>query len=103
MTALERISIPSVATKTNGNGSTAALDASYAVEVALVGTAPILFHRWDDASVERKAKAAKSSQAKKTDDVESYVYRTSDGEIGIPAKNFKACLREAGRSLPDPR
>src|SRR5262249_23651755 len=49
------------------------------------------------------AKAAKTSPIKKTDDVGSYVYRTGDGEIGIPAKNFKACLREAGRSLPDPR
>jgi hypothetical protein len=103
VSTLERTSIPSVATKTNSNGSVVALDASYAVEVVLVGTAPILFHRWDDASVERKSKAAKGSQAKKSDDVESYVYRTSDGEIGIPGKNFKACLREAGRSLPDPR
>ncbi len=103
MTALERASIPSVATKASSNDSIAAPDASYAVEVVLVGTAPILFHRWDDASVERKAKAAKSSQTKRSDDVESYVYRTSDGEIGIPGRNFKACLREAGRSLPDPR
>lgn len=103
MSTLERTSIPSVAAKTNGNGSVVALDASYAVEVVLVGTAPILFHRWDDASVERKSRAAKGSQAKKSDDVETYVYRTSDGEIGIPGKNFKACLREAGRSLPDPR
>jgi hypothetical protein len=103
VSTLERTSIPSVATKASTNGSVVALDASYAVEVVLVGTAPILFHRWDDASVERKAKAAKNSQTKRSDDVESYVYRTSDGEIGIPAKNFKACLREAGRSLPDPR
>jgi len=103
VSTLERTSIPSVATKEAGNGSVVALDASYAVEVVLVGTAAILFHRWDDASVERKSKAAKGSQAKKSDDVESYVYRTIDGEIGIPSKNFKACLREAGRSLPDPR
>lgn len=103
MTILQRTSIPSVATKANGNGSTATLDASYAVEVVLVGTAPILFHRYDDASVARKATAGKNSQARKVDDVESYVYRTSNGEIGIPGKNLKACLREAGRSLPDPR
>ncbi len=102
MTALERASIPSVATKANGNGL-AAFDASYAVEVVLVGTAPILFRRYDDVSVERKARTAKNSQSRKSDDVESYVYRTNDGEIGIPARNFKACLREAGRSLPDPR
>jgi hypothetical protein len=100
---LERTSIPSVATKTNGNGSEASLDASYAVEVVIVGTAPILFHRYDDASVERRARAAKNSQAKKSDDLESYVYRNGDGEIGIPGRNFKACLSEAARSLPDPR
>jgi hypothetical protein len=100
---LERTSIPSVATKATGNGHLPALDASYAVEVVLVGTAPILFRRYDDASVERKARTAKNSQSRKTDDIESYVYRTNDGQIGIPARNFKACLREAGRSLPDPR
>jgi hypothetical protein len=103
VSTLERTSIPSVATKATTNGRVVALDASYAVEVVLVGTAPILFHRWDDAAVERKSKAAKGSQAKRSDDVEDYVYRTSDGEIGIPGKNIKACLREAGRSLPDPR
>ena len=103
MTTIERASIPSVATKASTNGSVMALDAGYAVEVVLVGTAPILFHRWDDASVERKARAAKASLAKRSDDVENYVYRTSDGEISIPGKNFKACLREAARSLPDPR
>jgi hypothetical protein len=103
VSTLERTSIPSVATKASGNGSVPNLDASYAVEVVLVGTAPILFHRWDDAAVERKAKAAKNSHERKTDDVENYVYRNSDGEIGIPGKNFKACLREAGRFLPDPR
>ena len=97
---LERTSIPSVATKANGNGHLAALDASYAVEVVIVGTAPILFRRYDDASVQRKAKAAKNSESRKSDDVETYVYRTEDGETGIPARNFKACLREAGRSLP---
>jgi hypothetical protein len=101
--SLERTSIPSVATKPSTNGSMTALDATYAVEVVLVGTAPILFHRWDDASVERKARAARNSQSRKSDDVESYVYRTSDGEIGVPGRNFEACLREAGRSLPDPR
>ena len=103
MATLERASIPSVATKASTNGSVVAPDASYAVEVGLAGTAPILFHRWDDASVERKAKAAKNSASRRSDDVESYVYRTNDGEIGIPGRNFKACLREAGRSLPDPR
>ncbi len=64
MSTLERTSIPSVATKASSNGSIAAPDASYAVEVVLVGTAPILFHRWDDASVERKAKAAKKGAKK---------------------------------------
>ena len=103
MSTVERTSIPSVATKANGNGTVPNLDASYAVEIVLVGTAPILFHRWDDAAVERKAIAAKNSHERKSDDVESYVYRNSDGEIGIPGKNFKACLREAGRFLPDPR
>lgn len=47
----------------------------YIVAVAIEGTAPILFHRWSCEDVAEKANAKKNSKAKKTDNVESYVYR----------------------------
>jgi hypothetical protein len=94
-------------TKTGGNGDTlregAASNAEYAVEVEIEGVTPILFHRWDTGAVESKSKAAKNSVEKKTDNLESYVYRDKDGNIGIPAAMLKACLRDAGRSMQDPR
>jgi hypothetical protein len=103
MSDLQTVHIPSAATKAATNGAAIRQDIGYAVDVRIVGTAPILFHRYDEVAVERTAKTPKNSRSRKVDDVESFVYRTAEGEIGIPGRNFKACLREAGRSVPDPR
>ncbi len=103
MRTLEQLGIASVATKADGNARAVADGGPYVAAIKVVGVAPILLHRYDDVAVERKAQAAKNSQAKKQDNIESYVYRTATGEIGIPATNVKACLREAARSLQDPR
>lgn len=103
MRTLEELGIASAATKANGNARAVADGEPYAAAIKVVGVAPILLHRYDDVAVERKAQSAKSSLAKKQDDLESYVYRTATGEIGIPATNVKACLREAARSFQDPR
>lgn len=47
----------------------------YVVEFTIEGVVPILFHRWSNEAVAEKAKAAKNSAAKKTDNVESSRYR----------------------------
>lgn len=75
----------------------------YQVLVRIKGTAALLFHRYSVASVEEKSKAAKGSAIKKTDDVESFLYRCEDGHVGIDGRMIVACIREAGRSVPDPR
>lgn len=76
----------------------------YALEVQIVGTSPLLMHRYDTESVKRKGKAAKNSVEKKSDDLESYIYRDpTTHKIGIPGRNILSCLREAGRSIADPR
>lgn len=75
----------------------------YSVQLVIVGTEDILFHRYDVEQVEAQAKAAKGSKEKKTDNVESYVYRTEKGHIGIPGLNFKACLADAAKFFQDPR
>lgn len=77
--------------------------APYRAFVTIRGTAPLLFHAWNVESVEEKARAAKNSATKKTDDVNSYVYRTHDGFLGVPGKNMHAAIAEAGRYMPDPR
>ncbi len=91
------------------NGAASVIDASapYTVQVEIEGIADILFHRWNNEAVEAKASAAKNSKAKKTDDVESYVYRMVDGDhkshLAIPGEYFRRALCEAGRYKQDPR
>jgi hypothetical protein len=47
--------------------------------------------------------AAKGSKAKKTDDVESYVYRTDDGELAIPGEYLRMAIINAAKFRQDPR
>ncbi|HEY2596969.1 MAG TPA: hypothetical protein VGJ79_00660 [Candidatus Dormibacteraeota bacterium] len=75
----------------------------YRVEVAICGVADLLFHRWSNESVEAKGKAAKGSKAKKTDDIESYVYRTEAGEIALPGEYLRQAIINAAKYKQDPR
>lgn len=75
----------------------------YVAEIELEGTSAILFHRWSNEDVAAKAKAAKNSKAKKTDNVDAYVYRCDDGTIGIPGEYLRGSIIETGRYFPDPR
>lgn len=87
------------------NGAKDAIEAGipYRLEVGLIGTAPLLFHAWNIESIAEKAAAAKGSKAKKTDNLESYVYRTPDGLIGVPGQNLAAAVQMAGKFMQDPR
>jgi len=87
----------------NGGEETVNLIKPYRALLSLVGTSPILFHRWDWEAVQEKADAAKGSKAKKTDNIESYVYRNDEGYLGIAGDNFVRCIQEAGRYEADPR
>ena len=91
--------------ETPTNGAFAAIDETvpYTVTVAIEGTADILFHRWNPEAVDEKAKAAKGSKAKKSDDVESYVYRNADGEICIPGEYLRGAIITAAKFKQDPR
>lgn len=75
----------------------------YRVEVTIKGVAPILFHRWNCESVESKSKAKKGSAEKKTDDVESYVYRNEKGELAIPGEYLRGAIVGAAKFMQDPR
>lgn len=88
---------------TNGANDTINLSVPYVAEVAIQGVADFLFHRWNCEGVEEKAKAAKGSKAKKTDDVESYVYRTEDGELAIPGEYLRMAIIGAAKFRQDPR
>lgn len=75
----------------------------YTASVTIEGACPILFHRWNVEAVETKAKAAKGSAAKKTDDIESYLYRNDDGEICLPGEYLRQAIITAAKFKQDPR
>lgn len=88
---------------TNGGKATLAAGEPYIVSVTIEGSADFLFHRWNPEAVEEKSKAAKNSAAKKTDDLESYVYRTEDGELAIPGEYLRQAIIHAAKFRQDPR
>lgn len=90
-------------TPTNGAESIIKAGTPYVVAVTIEGTAPLLFHRWNSEAVDEKAKASKNSKAKKTDDIESYVYRTESGELAIPGEYLRQSIITAAKFRQDPR
>lgn len=93
MTAIEDVS----------NGAESFLHPPYRCEVTIQGTSPILFHRWNCEAVEEKANAAKGSKAKKSDNVESYVYRNSDKQLCLPGEYLRMSCIWAAKFRQDPR
>lgn len=75
----------------------------YIASVTIAGISSMLFHRWNCDAVGVKAAAAKGSKAKKTDNIESYVYRNEDGEISIPGEYLRQSIIHAAKFRQDPR
>lgn len=79
------------------------LSIPYIAHVEITGVAAILFHRWSNEAVAEKAAAAKNSKAKKSDNIESYLYRTDKGTIGIPGEYLRRAIVTAAKFRQDPR
>lgn len=75
----------------------------YIVTFTLRGTSALLFHRWSVEAIAEKASAAKGSAAKKEDNIESYVWRTDDGKIGLPGEYVRQSMIHAAKFRQDPR
>lgn len=88
---------------TNGGKKAIEDGLPYAVNVSVQGASDLLFHRWNCESVDAKSKAAKNSKAKKEDDVESYIWRDTDGELCIPGEYFRQSIIHAAKFRQDPR
>lgn len=87
------------------NGAVHAIETGfpYTARVRIEGVADILFHRWNCEAVAAKAGAAKGSKSKKTDDLESYVYRDDDGFLCIPGEYLRGSIVGASKFRQDPR
>lgn len=90
----------------SGN-ATLVLDQPYTATIAVTGDSALLFHRWQSDAVETKRVAAKGSTAKRTDDVESYVWRNEDGIICLPGEYLRGSMVDprngAAKFQQDPR
>ena len=75
----------------------------YLVDVQITGVAALLFHRWSCDAVAEKAKAAKGSKAKKSDNVESYVYRDESRVLCLPGEYLRQSILTAAKFRQDPR
>lgn len=88
---------------TNGALETIAMSEPYLATVKIQGTADILFHRWNCEAVAEKAAAAKGSKAKKSDNIESYVYRNDAGFLCLPGEYLRMAIVMASKFKQDPR
>lgn len=88
---------------TNGGENAINFSLPFQVNVTVQGSSDFFFHRWNPDAVDAKAKAAKNSAAKKSDDVESYVYRLPNGELAIPGEYFRQSLIHSAKFKADPR
>jgi len=90
-------------TPTNGAAEAIGFSEPYTATVTIQGITDLLFHRWNVEGVEEKAKAAKGSKAKKTDNIESYVYRNEEGYICLPGEYLRMSVIMASKFKQDPR
>lgn len=88
-----------------GNGAKDCIDNEipYIAEVTIQGVADLLFHRWDCQAVAEKSAAKKGSKSKKEDNLESYVYRNSDGILCLPGEYLRMSMIAASKFRQDPR
>jgi hypothetical protein len=88
---------------TNDAAQAISFEEPFIVAFAIEGTAPLIFHRWSCEDVAEKEKAKKGSKAKKTDNVESYVYRNELNQICLPGEYIRQSMIHAAKFKQDPR
>ena len=90
-----------VAVSTPSNDGKHSIDMSvpYAVHLTLQGTSDLLFHRWSCEDVEEKANASKNSAAKKTDNIDAYLWKDEKGKIDIHRTNDSKLADKAFEAL----
>jgi hypothetical protein len=100
---INRISAIGGDVPTNGAEEVLGFSEPYTVSVEIQGTSDLLFHRYNVEEVDRKGKEAKGSKGKKTDNVESYVWRNQDGYLCVPGEYVRQSVIHAAKFRQDPR
>lgn len=80
-----------------------AFEEPYVVAISVEGVSPLIFHRWSCEDVAEKASARKNSKAKKTDNVDAYVYRNDAGQICLPGEYLRQSMIHGAKFRQDPR
>ena len=88
---------------TNGAKGQIAQSEPWHCDVSVTGAADLLLHRWNNEAVAQKAAARKGSAQKKSDDLESYVYRDTDGKLAVPGEYLRMAMVNAAKFRQDPR
>ena len=92
-----------ISNPSNDGKFTVDADIPYAVHITVEGACDLLFHRWSCEDVEAKEKASKGSAAKKTDNIEAYVWRNDKGHLCIPSEYLRQSIIHASKFKKDPR
>lgn len=88
---------------TNAAAADIEISEPWTCEVTITGSADLLFHRWNNEAVAEKSAARKGSKSKKSDNVESYVYRNEAGELCLPGEYLRGSIINAAKFRQDPR
>lgn len=99
----ERVKPTGVGPVSNGGRQVIEDGIPYTVSVTMKGSSDILFHRWNCEAVAEKASASKGSKAKKTDNIESYIYRDDDNVVCLPGDYLRGAIIGAAKFRQDPR
>lgn len=75
----------------------------YIVHFSIEGVAPLIFHRWSCEDVAEKSNAKKGSRAKKTDNIDAFVYRNEHNQICLPGEYVRQSMINAAKFKQDPR
>lgn len=100
---MKSVAATEVGSPSNGGKSTIEMEIPFICEVTIQGVSDLLFHRWNCDAVEEKSRAKKGSAAKKTDDLESYVYRNEKGQLALPGEYLRMAVIGAAKFRQDPR
>lgn len=87
----------------NGVENVVKFETPYTVKVEIIGTCPVIFHKWSCEDVAAKAAAKKGSKEKKSDNVESFIYRDEDGHICLPGEYLRMAMVYGAKFKQDPR